>query len=52
MYNDFRPKSRPENRLIPVRQTCQNCLKIVPEASPEKQEIAYKPPSSNTVALL
>ena len=45
MYSGFRLTNRPENRPIPVRQTGQHCLNTVPEASPEKPEIAHKPHS-------
>ena len=44
IYTDFRQKKQPGNKPIPVRKTAQNCPKTVPEASPEKPEIAYTPP--------
>ena len=47
----FLVASRPGNRPIPVRKTGQNCSKTVPEASPEKPEIAYTLPRKKPADL-
>ena len=44
-YKDLWLEIRPENRSEAGRKAKQNIPKSTPKASPEKTEIAYKPPS-------